>query len=355
MKKIISLFSFFTLLYFCTNAQTFKQQIVGGQVADPNAYPWVARLYVDNTIPTCGASLVAPNWVITAGHCVGNVPNKVRLNPHSTTNPQASTEILDIEQIFVFPGFNLSLPGYNPDVCLIKLSNPAQSHPSIPIINQATDLSLIDPGDWSKALGWGSTNLAGTQSDLMKEVAIEVISPSFCQNAYSTTLMNLYHQDSTICAGYLAGQTAAGAGSGDSGGPLFVLKNGAPLLVGVVSGGGEVITTAEKPGIYTNLYMVRDWIESTINQSTNVNELIQEHLQVYYNGQEIVLKSKMHLPENVTLGLYDILGNRIQMEKTRLEVGEKHFILNESIIDGIYFLTIEGSNFQSNQKIAIFH
>lgn len=359
MKKTFSLVSFFTLLYFSPFAQSVNQaenpeKIVGGQVADPNAYPWVVQLYLDNTFPICGASLVAPNWVITAGHCVQmTAPNKVRLNPHSSTNPQASTEIIDIEQIFVFPGFDIGSTTYHPDVSLIKLTTPAQSHPAIPIMNQATDLNLIDAGDWCKVLGWGSTDQSGTQSDLMKESAMEIISPNFCQTAYPGTSM--YEQDSTICAGYLSGQTAVGAGSGDSGGPLFVLKNGEPLLIGVVSGGGSIITTDELPGIYTKLYMVRDWIQATMNQSANVNELVQEHVQIYFNGHEIVLNSKMQLLEDVSFELYDIQGNRIQSEKTQLEVGEKHFGINQTLVNGIYFVTLQGSNFQSTQKISVFH
>ena len=44
-------------------------QIVDGTETETHEFPWVASLQV-NGEHFCGGTLVAPNWVLTAAHCV---------------------------------------------------------------------------------------------------------------------------------------------------------------------------------------------------------------------------------------------------------------------------------------------
>ncbi len=50
--------------------------IVGGRAAPPGKYPFFAVLEVDNRF-SCGASLVAPDTVLTAAHCVSDDDDSV--------------------------------------------------------------------------------------------------------------------------------------------------------------------------------------------------------------------------------------------------------------------------------------
>ena len=330
--------------------------VVGGVIADPSAYPWVAQLTTDGGSPVCGGSLIAPNWVLTAGHCAlgPTLPTKVRLNPHKTLSPQASTEIIDIEQMYVFPGYTINNNEYVPDICLLKLSSYAQSHDAIPFMSDASDLGLIEAGDWCKVLGWGSTNLMGAQSNTMKEGEMEIIGSAFCSTAYSGIGATNYDQDSTICAGYLTGQNEVGAGAGDSGGPLFVLKNGDPLLVGVVSGGFLPITTADYPGIYTKVYTVRDWIQNTINLTATMNEVMTGHVQIYCTGNEIIIDSKMQSSDEMKMAIYDAQGKMVHAATFQLELGVMQLALDQTLVNGIYYVTVSSTDVHLNQKIGVF-
>jgi hypothetical protein len=46
-----------------------SKQIIGGSKADPTQFPWQVYITIDNSW-LCGGSVIAPDWVLTAAHCV---------------------------------------------------------------------------------------------------------------------------------------------------------------------------------------------------------------------------------------------------------------------------------------------
>ena len=51
----------------------FGARVVNGENAAPHAWPWQISLRV-NGQHICGGSLIDPNWVVTAAHCVERNP-----------------------------------------------------------------------------------------------------------------------------------------------------------------------------------------------------------------------------------------------------------------------------------------
>ena len=46
--------------------------IIGGQNADIGEYPWMAEMYYFN-LPSCAATLISEEYVLTAAQCVDGV------------------------------------------------------------------------------------------------------------------------------------------------------------------------------------------------------------------------------------------------------------------------------------------
>jgi secreted trypsin-like serine protease len=42
-------------------------RIIGGQIANPNSWPW--QVYLSDSSTKCGGSLIAFNWVLTSALC----------------------------------------------------------------------------------------------------------------------------------------------------------------------------------------------------------------------------------------------------------------------------------------------
>ncbi len=53
----------------CGQPEVQQSRVIAGENATRGAWPWqILMLY--NGRPGCGGSLISPNWVVTAAHCV---------------------------------------------------------------------------------------------------------------------------------------------------------------------------------------------------------------------------------------------------------------------------------------------
>ena len=68
------------LLAACGVRPTSSSRIVGGTVAPINDWPWQAMLRRTSGGQFCGGSLIRPEWVLTAAHCIaGKSPSSIEV------------------------------------------------------------------------------------------------------------------------------------------------------------------------------------------------------------------------------------------------------------------------------------
>lgn len=99
------------LVFLVLRAQSASLgKIVGGQDAPLHKFPFIVSLrWTNGTINKhyCGGSIINPEWIITAGHCVTMVPEAGRTLIVAGINylddPQGQS--VEIEETFVHPKY----------------------------------------------------------------------------------------------------------------------------------------------------------------------------------------------------------------------------------------------------------
>jgi secreted trypsin-like serine protease len=214
--------------------------IVGGHDATED-YSFMASLQQQGQ-HGCGASLIKPDWVVTAAHCVqGGQPSdftvRVGAKDHTTGGEQAAATDVKVHD--------------SADIAVVKLDKQVTSKP----IKIASDSG--GPATPTRIIGWGQTCAeqgCGEPPTILQELDTQVVDDSKCSGITAA---------SEICTDNPGGN--AGACYGDSGGPQIKGTPGNWELIGATSrAGNENPTCATGPSIYTDVVSFTDWI----NQNT---------------------------------------------------------------------------------------
>ncbi|XP_032641901.1 enteropeptidase [Chelonoidis abingdonii] len=240
--------------------QEIGARIVGGSDAKEGAWPWVVSLFF-NERPTCGASLISDEWLVSAAHCVYGrnlIPSqwKAMLGLHTTLNltyPQ--TVIEEIDQIVINPHYNKRTK--NSDIAMMHLQFKVNYTDYIQPICLPEASQHFLPGMNCSIAGWGTTTNQGSTANILQEAEVPLITNEKCQQMlpeYNIT-------ENMMCAGYDEG--GVDSCQGDSGGSLMSQDNNRWLLAGVTSFGYQC-ALPQRPGVYVRVTQFVDWIKQFI-------------------------------------------------------------------------------------------
>ncbi|XP_069679950.1 trypsin-7-like [Periplaneta americana] len=217
-------------------------RIVGGTDADIANYPYQVSMQVNNG-HFCGGSIISTEWVVTAAHCVKDIPINVVSFRAGSSNQGTGGTVHPAEQITYNPNFSEQTADY--DIAVAKVSVLFVFSNTV----QPIKFTSVAPPTGTPVVvtGWGALYEDGPAPEVLQQVQINIVDFEECDSVYGGITQRM------ICAGVPQG--GKGVCGGDSGGPL--VANGS--LVGVVSW-GAFCAAKGYPQVFSDVAVLSSWV-----------------------------------------------------------------------------------------------
>lgn len=259
------------------------ERVVGGRPA--SHAEWKSFVLINSRMSsgrtsTCGGTVIARQWVLTAGHCVVGRGASSFTVIEGIDDLKAGGRKITVDRVLLHENY-ADRPPRN-DVALLHLVSPAHS-PRQALVSEALSKRLLRGGTTSLLAGFGLTSVqpltgehTGSISNHLLQVHLPIVERPTCKRilakAFDEPLTKLgFLDESAVCAGdpEHGGRDAC---NGDSGGPLAIDVRRRRVQVGVVSW-GPGCGLRNTVGVYASVGHFEDWIR---RYATEVRFLARE-------------------------------------------------------------------------------
>ncbi|XP_059007110.1 kallikrein-11 isoform X1 [Mustela lutreola] len=266
-----------------------ETRIIKGYQCSPHSQPWQVALF-QKTRLLCGATLIAPKWLLTAAHCrkpwvLSSLPLShvspllpspasplpsisdrhlshlsryvVHLGEHNLQRRDGCEQTRTATESFPHPDFNNSLPNkdHRNDIMLVKMATAAFITRAVRPLTLSS--RCVTAGTRCLISGWGTTSSPQLHlPHTLRCANITIIKHEECEKAYPGNIT-----DTMVCASVR--EEGKDSCQGDSGGPLVCDGS----LQGIISWGQDPCAVTRKPGVYTKVCKYVDWIQKTMDNN----------------------------------------------------------------------------------------
>jgi len=239
---------------FVANARltiTDQGRIVGGRPAGPKEFPDCVAVGGPNSW-CCTGTLVAPNVVITAGHCVG--PCSARVFVGQDVDKPNSGKTVEVMKVVRHPEYGKNQ--HNDLAVLILKEDIAGVEP-----RAIAPSDEIDNAYSVRVVGFGTTDFYGRRGYGIKRLVDVPVASSKCEYVPGSDEKYGCDKGLELVAGspFLNRDSC----SGDSGGPCYVVIGGKWFLAGATSrAAGNSTRPCGDGGIYVRVDKYWAWVKS---------------------------------------------------------------------------------------------
>ncbi|KAF2895592.1 hypothetical protein ILUMI_10587 [Ignelater luminosus] len=256
----------------------FDRRVVGGKIADPQEFPWMALIEYETKNGKqflCGGSLINSRYVLTAAHCLEENLVSVRLGEYDLDKEvdcfdEESIDCLDkpidvkVQEQIPHEQFDLKIGNYLHDIALLRLSEDILYSDSImPICLPSEEILNLSNKVKTTVAGWGVKSK--TRSALKLKAELHLVPNIECSSVYERKT-RLKIGEGQICA---VGMKGVDACKGDSGNALMFHDKRADeqnfIAIGVVSF-GLGCGTQNVPAVFTRVSSYIQWIIDHIKE-----------------------------------------------------------------------------------------
>ncbi|XP_045844303.1 kallikrein-11 isoform X1 [Meles meles] len=257
-----------------------ETRIIKGYECSPHSQPWQVALF-QKTRLLCGATLIAPKWLLTAAHCrkpwvrasspllplpCPSISDRhlshlsryvVHLGEHNLQRRDGCEQTRTATESFPHPDFNNSLPNkdHRNDIMLVKMATAAFITRAVRPLTLSS--RCVTAGTRCLISGWGTTSSPQLHlPHTLRCANITIIKHEECEKAYPGNIT-----DTMVCASVR--EEGKDSCQGDSGGPLVCDGS----LQGIISWGQDPCAVTRKPGVYTKVCKYVDWIQKTMDNN----------------------------------------------------------------------------------------
>lgn len=241
--------------------------IIGGVDARISDFPFMASLQIRHQ-HFCGATILSPQWLLTAAHCVENPKVKMSNIIHAVAGVSDcmdkgfNRQIRVVESRHVHGGFWQTI--LTNDIALLKVVRPFQFNANVRPVTLATRESnhhreLSKVHEECIVVGWGMNgNFVRSTLCPLRMTVIALLSLDDCRRVVLRLGVVYQIPRTMICTWYPL--NLRGVFVGDSGGPLLCGTPGKFLQQGIISHG---LKNYRGPKFFTRIDKFEKWISRT--------------------------------------------------------------------------------------------
>ncbi|NXI66403.1 CEL2A elastase, partial [Anseranas semipalmata] len=236
-------------------------RVVGGENARPYSWPWQASLQYYSSgkwYHTCGGTLIATNWVMTAAHCISSSRQyRVLLGKYNLAAEEEGSVAASPATIIVHEKWNSYNVANGYDIALIKLAQHVNLSNQVELACLPAAQSILSSNTACYVTGWGRLQTNGALPDELQQGLLLVVDYATCSRPswWGSTV-----KSTMVCAG---GDGIISSCNGDSGGPLNCQgADGRWEVHGIVSFGSSLgCNYYRKPSVFTRVSAYNSWIQ----------------------------------------------------------------------------------------------